>query len=162
MGTHAIIGAGNLNRWHGVFVHYDGFPDSLGMTIRTIYHTVFNRNIDDLIRAAIDDHPTGWSEFVSDWTQVPVDFSSVFTSRNKITAPIYYNASSEQAIGPYDQDSFKNTTVARFVYLIDPEERTLTAYQAVYNYLTDKMELEFMDSVHLDNQPVPSGIWERN
>lgn len=55
--------------FRGVYHHWDSYPEGLGATLYDLYHTVFNRDLDRMLRVLIDEHPAGWSTINgADWT----------------------------------------------------------------------------------------------
>lgn len=48
-------------RFGGVYHHWDSYPEGLGKTLWELYHTVFGKDLEALLKAVVDDHPAGWS-----------------------------------------------------------------------------------------------------
>lgn len=41
--------------------YWDSYPEELGKTLWQLYHTVFGKDLEALLKTVIDDHPAGWS-----------------------------------------------------------------------------------------------------
>jgi hypothetical protein len=73
MSTRGVIARPVGDGWEGVFHHWDGMPKRLGKTLWGLYHGHFAKNIDDMRRYLITEHPGGWSTIVGIWG--PCDFT---------------------------------------------------------------------------------------
>lgn len=51
----------NPIRFSGVYHHWDSYPESLGKTLWELYHAVFGKDMDALLKMVVDEHPAGWS-----------------------------------------------------------------------------------------------------
>ena len=59
-------------KWAGRYHHWDGYPSGLGATLWELYHGHFMRDLDQMLKVLLDDHPAGWSSLhASDFTQQP-------------------------------------------------------------------------------------------
>ena len=58
MGTRGIIARVRGDGFEGRYHHWDSYPTGLGATL---YHAAQGRNVGELLRLLIDEHPAGWS-----------------------------------------------------------------------------------------------------
>lgn len=59
-------------KWAGRYHHWDSYPSGLGATLWNLYHGHFNRDLNQMLKVLIDDHPAGWSSLnASDFAQEP-------------------------------------------------------------------------------------------
>ena len=67
-------------RWTGRYHHWDGYPSGLGATLWQLYHGHFKRDLDQMLRVLLDEHPAGWSSIhATDFDQQP-GFAEPFSS----------------------------------------------------------------------------------
>lgn len=65
MTTKAMVGIWDNpehTKWHAVPVAADGYPDGVGQAIWINYTLVFNKNINELVKWMITDHPEGYGK----------------------------------------------------------------------------------------------------
>lgn len=56
-------------RFKGRYHHWDGYPSGLGATLFEIYRSVFDRDIEAMLKMLLDKHPAGWSTINgADWS----------------------------------------------------------------------------------------------
>jgi hypothetical protein len=68
MSTRGAIARAHGDGFKGVYHHWDSYPIGLGATLWHIYHAVFKGDLDQMLKALIDDHPAGWSTINgADW-----------------------------------------------------------------------------------------------
>jgi len=59
-------------KWAGRYHHWDSYPSGLGATLWNLYHGHFNRDLNQMLKVLIDDHPAGWSSLnACDFAQEP-------------------------------------------------------------------------------------------
>ena len=59
-----------LLKWAGRYHHWDSYPSGLGAPLWELYHGHFRRDLDQMLKVLIDDHPAGWSPLhASDFMQ---------------------------------------------------------------------------------------------
>jgi len=57
----AIVRVTGDKTFTGVYHHWDSYPDGLGKSLWSLYHEHFNKNLDNMLKVLIDEHPAGWS-----------------------------------------------------------------------------------------------------
>jgi hypothetical protein len=63
MSTRSVIAIGTRDEWHGVYVHYDGYPEGVGRQLWALVHMQDGDLWDQMTACAvelIDAHPEGW------------------------------------------------------------------------------------------------------
>ena len=72
-------------KWAGRYHHWDGYPSGLGATLWQLYHGHFGRNLNQMLKVLLDDHPAGWSSLhAADFTQAP-GFAELLDSASQST-----------------------------------------------------------------------------
>ena len=100
-----IFGPDGRGRYH----HWDGYPTALGKTLWSLYHNHFKRNIQEMRKVLLEDHPAGWSTInEADWSLEP-GFNEtgeyICTECNKPANEHYYqylNAAQKKALGRWN------------------------------------------------------------
>lgn len=64
MGTRSVIARAMGDGFRGRYHHWDGYPTGLGKQLWELYHGHFGRNLAQMLKVLIDDHPAGWSTIV--------------------------------------------------------------------------------------------------
>lgn len=77
MGTRSIIGTYDSKKegkWHGVYHHWDGYPEGVGNTLLELSKT---KGLNFIKSEIIEKHPEGWSTINRDWSKKPVNMRKV-------------------------------------------------------------------------------------
>lgn len=61
MGTHSCIAKPEGDGWRGRYVHWDGYPTGVGVTLVTALTEAFKGDLDAMTAKLIDNEPVGWS-----------------------------------------------------------------------------------------------------
>lgn len=61
MSTRSVIARATAGGFTGVYHHWDGYPSGLGATLFELFNGHFKRNLPNMLKYLIDDHPAGWS-----------------------------------------------------------------------------------------------------
>ena len=67
MSTRSVIARKTGTGFTGVFHHWDGYPSGVGSKLFELYNKFFKCNLDNMLKALIDDAPAGWSTIIGDW-----------------------------------------------------------------------------------------------
>lgn len=111
MSTHSIIGVYDNSEhttWHGVYVHFDGYPDGVGRGLWRLYHTDYAQNLDEMLTEIVENVPQGWSS-MADMTRADIQAKK--------------DAFIDDPTGRLTQD---NASLGEWLYLFDREKKTLT------------------------------------
>lgn len=69
MGTRGIIAKPDGDGWMGRYHHWDSYPSGLGVTLLSVYDSVFDGDVDAMIEYLVDGEPVGWSTINgADWS----------------------------------------------------------------------------------------------
>jgi hypothetical protein len=66
MSTRSCITRPAKGGFKGVYHHWDGYPAGVGSRIYELYNTIFEKNVEKMLKFLIDDHPAGWSSIWGD------------------------------------------------------------------------------------------------
>lgn len=147
MATRAILAttdSNNPNHWHGVYVHFDGYPEGWPSMLPQIIRDGFGGDVHAAIKGLIGDRSAGWSVLVADWTQTPTERRG-----GDANAPIYYP--SKDASARFEGIGWRVTRAdmgwTEYCYIIDPSIN----YVLVHSVETDEdtTSLKLLGSVDL-------------
>lgn len=87
MGTRSVIARwkdndSSLNKWEGVYCHFDGYPAHNGRVLFHLYHNVFERNTERMNNFFIDKHRQGWS-YIDEQTDPNKDYGRLNTEQRE-------------------------------------------------------------------------------
>jgi hypothetical protein len=83
MSTRGCIARKTKDGFSGVFHHWDSYPSGLGEALWKLYHKRFNKNLDEMLKSIIDEHPEGFISIIEDRFEPYEDkMSDIITQEN--------------------------------------------------------------------------------
>lgn len=150
MATRSILAVKDTDKdtWYGVYVHWDGYPSGWPATIRGIVDDGFGGDIDAAINGLIHSRKSGWSSLLGDWKLAPVN---IHAQPGISHVAKYYPAADGEADFRGTMTTVPGANMgAEYVYVIDPQARTVTALKVHWSYGTIANDLSVIGVVSLD------------